>query len=63
MGQLQADFCIIGVGFSDLAAAYKLMRAGYSVRVLEPGDPTFSTQCANHQRHSHTYRFNIQLVL
>lgn len=32
---LEADVCIIGAGFAGLAAAYKLMKAGRSVVVLE----------------------------
>lgn len=35
MARVEADFCVVGAGFTGLAAAYKLKQAGKSVAVLE----------------------------
>jgi gamma-glutamylputrescine oxidase len=34
-GEVKADVCIVGGGYTGLSAALELSAAGYSVRVLE----------------------------
>jgi len=47
LGQVEADVCVIGAGFTGLSAALHLAQAGYSVVVLERDVPGFGASGRN----------------